>query len=339
MSRSCQRATFSSPTSEQRPHDAREPADPLGDDGIPLVRHRRRALLAVAERLLHLADLGAREVPDLEREGVERRRDDRERREELRMAVALEDLRRGRRGLEAEPLAREPLELGIGRGVGADRARELADAHPLERPRDAFLAARQLERPAGELEPEGRRLGMDAVRAADLQRLAVLLGARRDDCEGAVETREDQRARLADLQRERGVDDVGGGEAVVEPAALLAELLGDGVDEGGGVVVERRLELGDPLRRRRVSPGRRAQRPHRARLPARPRLPWRRARPRATSRASPRPTRSWPWPGGSSGRSRLQSRALACRSHLPQTGDREPQNTRLLWRGFCPRNL
>ena len=59
--------------------DAREPADPLGDDGVALVRHRRRALLALAERLLHLGDLGAREVPDLERERVERRRDDRER--------------------------------------------------------------------------------------------------------------------------------------------------------------------------------------------------------------------------------------------------------------------
>ena len=135
----------------------------------------------MAERLLHLADLGACEVPDLEGEGIEGGRDDRERREKLRMAVALEDLRRGWRGLEADPLAREPLELGIRRGVGADRARELADAHPLERPRDAFLAARQLERPAGELEPEGCGLGMDAVRAADLQRLAVLLGARRDD--------------------------------------------------------------------------------------------------------------------------------------------------------------
>src|SRR6185437_7209640 len=207
-----------------RTDDAREAADALGDDRVPLVGHRRRALLASAERLLHLADLGAREVPDLEGEGVERGRDDRERREELRMAVALEDLRRGWRGLEADPLAREPLELGIRRGVGADRARELADAHPLERPRDAFLAASQLECPAGELEPEGGGLGMDAVRAADLQRLAVLLGAGRDDREGAVEACEDQRARLADLQRERRVDDVGGGEAVVEPAALLAEL-------------------------------------------------------------------------------------------------------------------
>ena len=79
----------------------------------------------------------------------------------------------------------------------------------------------------------------------------MLLGARDDGGERAVDPLEDEGARLADLERERRVDDVGGGEAVVEPAALVAELLGDGVDEGGGVVVERRLELGDPLRRRR----------------------------------------------------------------------------------------
>ena len=150
-----------------------------------------------------------------------------------------------------------PLELRVGRGVGADGARELADAHPLERARDALAAAVELERPAGELQPEGRRLGVDAVRAADLQRLAVLARrARRRRRSARSMPVEDQRARLADLQRERGVDDVGGREAVVEPAALLAELLGDGVDEGGGVVVERRLELGDPLRRSAASPRR-----------------------------------------------------------------------------------
>ena len=106
----------------------------------------------------------------------------------------------------------------------------------------------ELERPARELQAEGRRLGVHAVRAAHLERRAMLLGARDDGGERAVEALEDERAGLADLERERGVDDVGGGEPVVEPAALLAELLGDGVDEGGGVVVERRLELGDPLR-------------------------------------------------------------------------------------------
>ena len=54
--------------------DARQPADPLGDDRVPLVRHRRRALLAASERLLDLAHLRPGEVADLEREPLERRR-------------------------------------------------------------------------------------------------------------------------------------------------------------------------------------------------------------------------------------------------------------------------
>ena len=177
---------------------------------------------------------------------------DRERGEQLGVAVALDDLRRARRGLEAEPLARDALELGVGRGVRPDRARELADAHALERARDALAVAGELERPAGELQPERRRLGVDAVRAADLERLAVLVGARDDRGEGGVDAGEDQIPGLADLERERGVDDVGGRQAVVEPAAsLVVELLADGVDERGGVVVERRLDLGDALRARR----------------------------------------------------------------------------------------
>ena len=52
MSRSCQSATFSSPTVACCPDDPGQPADPLGDDRVALVRHRRRALLAGAERLL-----------------------------------------------------------------------------------------------------------------------------------------------------------------------------------------------------------------------------------------------------------------------------------------------
>ena len=65
-----------------------------------------------------------------------------------------------------------------------------------------------------------------------------------------VEAAQDQRSGIAELQRERGVDDVGGGEAVVHPAALRAELLGDGVDERGEVVIGRLLDLGDALGRR-----------------------------------------------------------------------------------------
>ena len=66
----------------------------------------------------------------------------------------------------------------------------------------------------------------------------MLLRPRDDGGERAVEALEDQRAGVADLKRERRVDDVRGGEAVVEPAAFRAELLGDGVDERGEVVVQ-----------------------------------------------------------------------------------------------------
>ena len=82
----------------RRAHDAREAADPLGDLRVALVRHRRRALHPGGERLLDLAHLGAREVPDLRREAVERRRDERERREQLGVPVARDHLRRDRIG-------------------------------------------------------------------------------------------------------------------------------------------------------------------------------------------------------------------------------------------------
>ena len=254
MSRSCQSATFSSPTTRVGAHDARKPADPLGDDRVALVRHRRRPLLAAAERLLHLAHLRAREVPDLVREPVERRREQRECVQHLGVPIALEDLRRARRRLEPEPLAGDPLDLRVDRRVRADGARELADAHALERARDAGAIALERERPAGELEPERRRLGVDAVRAAHLHRVTVLLGPRDDGGERGSTPSSTSAPASPDLQRERGVDDVRRGEAVVEPAPLLAELLRDRVDERGDVVVRPRLDLRHPLGGRRDRP-------------------------------------------------------------------------------------
>ena len=51
--------------------DPGEAGDPLGADRVALVRHRRGALLAGAERLLDLAHLGALQVADLGREALE----------------------------------------------------------------------------------------------------------------------------------------------------------------------------------------------------------------------------------------------------------------------------
>ena len=260
MSRSCQSATFSRPTTAAARTTRASPQMRSDDDRVPLVRHRRRALLSFAERLFDLAHLGAREVADLERELVERRRAHGERREQLRVSVALDDLRRRRRRLQPEALARDPLDLGVDRRVLADGAGELADAHAFERARDARARAVELERPDRELQPERRRLGVDAVRAADAERQPVLLRARDDRRERAVEAVEQQRSGLLDLERERGVDDVRRGEAVVEPAAGRPELLGDGVDEGGRVVVQARFELGDALRVTEPSRARRISR-------------------------------------------------------------------------------
>ena len=74
---------------------------------------------------------------------------------------------------------------------------------------------------------------------------AVLLGAPRDGDEHPLDAAQDQRAGSPDLQREGGVDDVGGRQSVVNPASFGAELLGDGVDEGGEIVVGRLLDLGN----------------------------------------------------------------------------------------------
>ena len=114
-------------------------------------------------------------MADLERERVERPGGDGERGEQLRVPVPLQDLGRGRGRLETQPLARDPLELRIGRRVRADRAGELADAQPLQRATDALARAVELEGPAGELESERRRLGVHAVGPAHADRRPVLV--------------------------------------------------------------------------------------------------------------------------------------------------------------------
>ena len=246
-------------------------------------------------------------MADLGRKALERGGRDGECREELRMPVALHDLGCRRLGLEPEPLAGDALDLGIDRRIVADGARELSDANSFERARDPAPGAVELEGPDRELQAEGRRLGVDAVRAADRERQAVLVRPLHHRGEGPVDPIHDQLARSAKLERERRVDHVGRGEPVVEPAACLSELARR---------LRRRRRRGragsSPRFRPRArgsapspsheSPG--PPRPERRRPP--PRRRGRRARPRATARACPRPTRSWPWPGGSSGKSPLR---------------------------------
>ena len=137
-----------------------------------------------------------------------------------------------------------------------DRAGDLADADDLPGAQQPIQIALQLGVPQRQLDAERHRLGMDAVGAANHRGAAVLLGARPYRVERAGQILDDQVAGFTHLQRLRGVDHVGGGEAEVQPARRRPDLFGDRGGEGDDVV------LGDLLDRfdaRHVEPGARAQ--------------------------------------------------------------------------------
>ena len=167
MSRSCHSGNVLEPDERRRAHDAREPADPLRHLRVALVRHRGRALLPGRERLLDLAHLGAREVADLGREAVERRRRERERRSSSAWrSRAITCVETGSGSSPSRSQATRSTS-GLDRRVRADRARELSDAEASSaRTRRVRSRSSSNAQPAS-FQPKRRRLGVDAVRAAD----------------------------------------------------------------------------------------------------------------------------------------------------------------------------
>ena len=105
----------------------RQADDLLAADRVALVRHGRRALLPLGERLLDLADLGLLQAADLERALLERRSGDRQRRQQLGVTVALDHLRTPPT-TGSRPSVRQTSRFDRRRevGKGADRAREHA---------------------------------------------------------------------------------------------------------------------------------------------------------------------------------------------------------------------
>ena len=114
-----------------------------------------------------------------------------------------------------------------------DRGRDLA-----ERALQPIGVAVRLHRVAGELEPERRRLRVDAVRAPDAQRVRVLARLLGQLPRELARGRDEQRAGAPQLQREAGVDDVGGRQPVVDPAPRRPGRSRQHVDERRRVVVE-----------------------------------------------------------------------------------------------------
>ena len=140
---------------------------------------------------------------------------------------------RGRR-LETESLARRASTSGRWRNT-CRGARKLA----MRSPSSAEEASRPVEpeRLPSQLEPKGRRLGVDSVGAADAEGVAVLLGPADDrekrSAAGPRARRLPPPARSATAPCRR----IGRSEPVTEPPPLGAQSFRDGIDECCDVVV------------------------------------------------------------------------------------------------------
>ena len=131
--------------------------------------------------------------------------------------------------------------------VRPDRARDLAGADLVDGGGQAGPAAVDLERPAGELEPERRRLGMDGVGPAHHRRVGLRPGPGDQRHEETIGIGQQPIAGLPQLERESGIHDVAAGQPEVQVAALRPDRLGDLRHERDDVVVGRPLDLGDAV--------------------------------------------------------------------------------------------
>ena len=310
MSRSCQSATFSRPTTALPRTTRASPQMRSATIGFRLCGIADEPFCPLANGSSTSRTSVRCEMADLGREALERRRDERQRREQLRVAVALEDLRRARRRLEPEPLARDALDLGIDGRVLPDRARQLADPQPLDAPeRPARGRARAANAQPASLSPNVVGSAWTPC-VRPMHSVSRCSSARSDDdLERAVQPVEDQRAGLLDGQRQRGVEHVRRGEAVVEPAPVVAQLRRPRDRRTPRRRARSPAPAGRPRRATARGPRRGSGRPRRPRrCPPRPSRRAPRARPRAFARASARPTRPGSWRAGSSERSRSDSR-------------------------------
>ena len=142
---------------------------------------------------------------------------------------------------QPQPPAHALLDVRRHRRVRPDRAADLAVRDLRFRLGQPPLRAPDLRDPTGQLQPERRRLGVHPVRAADAQRVLELDRALLDDRAQVMEVFFEDRRRVSHLQRRRRVPHVLRRQPQVHPAPLVAEAVGDGLEERRHVVVRLRL--------------------------------------------------------------------------------------------------
>ena len=226
---------------------AGQATDPLTADGVAFVGHGRTALLPLGEVLLHLEHVGALQVADLGGEALKRRSHQGQGLDVLSMAIAGDHLGAGGVGHQPELGAGDRLDLGIGVGVGAHGATDLAHAHHPIQPLEALLVAEHFGQPASHLETKGDRFAMDGVGAANHHRALVGADEVPQGIGQLVELGAQQLHRGLHLEGYARIQHVGAGHAHVDEAARIAHVFIHVGEEGDHVVAHFSLDLEDAI--------------------------------------------------------------------------------------------
>ena len=153
------------------------------------------------------------------------------------MAVTRDDLGRDRFRLEPHLGADILLHVGIDIGKGADRAGDGAGGNVITGGGQTDPVALHLGIERCQLEPEGDRLGMDAVGTADADRVLVLHGPHFKRFQDHVQVGQQFIGSLGQLHRQAGIQNVRGGHALVDEARLGADVFGNRGQERDHIVL------------------------------------------------------------------------------------------------------
>ncbi len=129
--------------------------------------------------------------------------------------------------------------------MGADGAAELADADALAGLSQPLVRAAEFVVHQREFQPESHRLGVDAVAAADHGR--VLEGPRPvgDHAAQRRQVREQEVAGGGHLHGQRRIEDVRGGQTLMNPSSCRSDVGGDVFEESDDVVLRALFDLVD----------------------------------------------------------------------------------------------
>ena len=167
----------------------------------------------------------------------------------MRVAIALDDLGSDGRDVEAQLLADFLFDFRAEvRGV-ADGAGDFPEFHVASGFAEASDVALIFGEPVGDFEAKGDGLSVDAMGAADLRSVLEFVGAKIEDFAEEDEIAFDDVGGVANEQSLRGVHNVVGGHAVVQPAGGvgIANGFADGHGEGDDVVFDARFDFVDAV--------------------------------------------------------------------------------------------